>query len=96
MLVIHFWNEIPNVTVYITVSRVDGDSPKKIIRLSLKEGVVPGTIVHAEKLLPKQKCRVSFEDLGSEIDLQDAAGFIIGYARVGEHEGIFRLQGFRQ
>lgn len=96
MLIVHFWNDIPNVTVHITVSRVDGDSPKKIIRLALKAGATEGDVVHAETLAPKERCKVTFEQLGQYIELQNASGFMIGYSRIGEHEGIFRLQGIRQ
>lgn len=98
-MIVHFWNEIPNVTVHVTIARVDGDEPKKIIRLALKAGAPSeGTVLHAETLAPKERCKITFEQDGQFIELQDAAGFILAFAKVGDGttEGIFRIEGLRQ
>ncbi len=95
MLIVHVWNELPFLTVHVTIARDDA-AGKKIIRLGLKQGSIDGVVMHNETLAPKQRCKVTFREDAPDIEVHDASGFVLGYSDLSETEKVFRIQGVVQ
>jgi hypothetical protein len=90
---LHILNAMQHVAVLVTISKVEGDAPKKCITLALRERPVPGTVLHAERLGPLDRCTIRFEQPGQTIEIRNAARFVVSYAPINDTEGAFKIEG---